>query len=239
MFENKVVLDVGCGTGILSMFAAKAGAKLVIAVDMSEIIHKASQIAKENGFDETRIKFLKGKVEEVKLPVDKVDVIISEWMGYFLLFESMLDSVLFARDRYLSAGDGLVLPNFFEMHLFGVSDEETHQRTVSYWSDVYGFKMDCMRPSVLHDAQVRTIDEKCVVTDLVKFKQIDCMTCTVADVAKFESDFTLKVTHDASLTGLGASFDTFFNHPRLTEKVFLFIDKISFKYNCLNHFFTL
>ncbi len=42
-------------------------------------------------------------MEDIKLPVDKVDIIISEWMGYFLLYESMLDSVLFARDKYLNS----------------------------------------------------------------------------------------------------------------------------------------
>ncbi|KAJ3138110.1 hypothetical protein HDU90_001589 [Geranomyces variabilis] len=68
--------DVGCGTGILSMFAARAGAK-------------------------------HGKVQEVQLPVDSVDTIVSEWMGYFLLYEGMLDSLLTARDRWL-APDGLV-----------------------------------------------------------------------------------------------------------------------------------
>jgi protein arginine N-methyltransferase 1 len=36
-------------------------------------------------------------VEDITLPVDKVDIIISEWMGYFLLYESMFDSVLFAK----------------------------------------------------------------------------------------------------------------------------------------------
>ena len=41
------------------------------------------------------------KVEEVELPVDKVDIIISEWMGYFLFYESMLDTVIFARDKWL------------------------------------------------------------------------------------------------------------------------------------------
>jgi type I protein arginine methyltransferase len=40
-------------------------------------------------------------MEEVELPVEKVDIIISEWMGYFLLYESMLDTVLVARDKYL------------------------------------------------------------------------------------------------------------------------------------------
>ena len=44
LFKDKVVLDVGCGTGILSMFAAKAGAKHVIGVDMSSIIQKAKKI---------------------------------------------------------------------------------------------------------------------------------------------------------------------------------------------------
>lgn len=47
------------------------------------------------------VTLLKGRIEDVDLPVDKVDIIISEWMGYFLLFESMLDSVLYARDKYL------------------------------------------------------------------------------------------------------------------------------------------
>lgn len=48
-----------------------------------------------------KITLIKGKVEEVDLPVDKVDIIISEWMGYFLLYESMLDTVLVARDKWL------------------------------------------------------------------------------------------------------------------------------------------
>ncbi len=46
IFKDKVVLDVGCGTGILSMFAARAGARLVVAVDMSDVIDKAREIAK-------------------------------------------------------------------------------------------------------------------------------------------------------------------------------------------------
>lgn len=50
------------------------------------------------------ITVLKGKMEEVELPVEKVDIIISEWMGYFLLYESMLDTVLWARDHYLAPG---------------------------------------------------------------------------------------------------------------------------------------
>ena len=50
LFKDKVVLDVGCGTGILSMFCAQAGAAKVIAVDNSDIINKARENVYENGF---------------------------------------------------------------------------------------------------------------------------------------------------------------------------------------------
>ena len=57
---------------------------------------------------------LKGRIEDLTLPVDHVDIIISEWMGYFLLFESMLDSVLWARNKYLK-------PNGIGKQLFKLS----------------------------------------------------------------------------------------------------------------------
>lgn len=120
LFEGKVVLDVGCGTGILSMFAAKSGAKMVIGVDMSNIIHKAREIVALNKLDNV-ITLIQGKMEEIELPVDKVDIIISEWMGYFLLYESMLDTVLYARDRYL-APNGMIFPDKAQMYIAAIED---------------------------------------------------------------------------------------------------------------------
>ena len=49
LFFGKIVLDVGCGTGILSMFCARAGAAKVIAVDNSDIIDKARETIFRNG----------------------------------------------------------------------------------------------------------------------------------------------------------------------------------------------
>jgi len=53
------------------MFAAQAGARLVIGVDMSEILDLSQKIITTNGFSDT-ITLIKGKIEEVELPVDKV-----------------------------------------------------------------------------------------------------------------------------------------------------------------------
>ena len=73
------------------MFAAKAGARTVYGVECSGIIEQARQIVEANGFSD-RITLIHGKVEEIEVP-EKVDIIVSEWMGYFLLYESMLDTV--------------------------------------------------------------------------------------------------------------------------------------------------
>ena len=118
------VLDIGCGTGILSMFAAQAGARRVIGVDCSDIIYQAMDIINENNMKPT-VQLIKGKLEEIQLPHEQFDVIVSEWMGYFLLFEGMLDSVIAARDKYLAPG-GMVLPNRCTISLAAVSDLERY-----------------------------------------------------------------------------------------------------------------
>ncbi|CAO2632769.1 Protein arginine N-methyltransferase 1 [Lemmus lemmus] len=99
LFKDKVVLDVGSGTGILCMFAAKAGARKVIGIECSSISDYAVKIVKANKLDHV-VTIIKGKVEEVELPVEKVDIIISEWMGYCLFYESMLNTVLHEVDIY-------------------------------------------------------------------------------------------------------------------------------------------
>lgn len=106
----------------LPRFAARAGAKHVIGVDMSSIIEKAKEIVAVNGLSD-KITLLQGKMEEVNLPFPKVDIIISEWMGYFLLYESMLDTVLYARDTYLVEG-GKIFPDKATMYVAAIEDGE-------------------------------------------------------------------------------------------------------------------
>lgn len=89
---------------------------------MSTIIEKAREIVAINGMSD-KITLLQGKMEEVELPFPKVDIIISEWMGYFLLYESMLDTVLYARDKYL-APNGLIFPDKATIFMAGIEDGE-------------------------------------------------------------------------------------------------------------------
>ena len=104
----------------MSIFAARAGAKHVYAIENAEIAYFAEEIVKRNGFSD-QITVIKGKMEDITLPVPKVDIIISEWMGYFLLYESMLDSVLWARDKYLRKG-GKMLPDKADIYVAAIED---------------------------------------------------------------------------------------------------------------------
>lgn len=204
IFQDKVVLDVGCGTGILSMFAAQAGAKHVIGVDMSNIIDKAKLIVEENGLSD-KITLLKGKMEEVVLPFDKVDIIISEWMGYFLLYESMLDTVLLARDKYLKP-DGQIFPDTATMVISTLEDGDYKEEKLNFWDNVYGFKMSCIKEAAMNEPLVDTVESRCVNSSQCVFKTIDILTVKKEDLA-FSVPFEVTINRDDYVHALVSWFD--------------------------------
>ena len=72
VFRDAVVLDVGCGTGILSLFAARAGAKKVFAVDASKIADKAEEIVKANGYADVITYVAPSQISEPSWNIDAV-----------------------------------------------------------------------------------------------------------------------------------------------------------------------
>merc|ERR1712142_1050680 len=192
LFKGKVVLDVGCGTGILSMFAAKAGAAKVIGVDMSGIVESARKIVEVNGLSD-KIEIIKGKVEEITLPegIEKVDIIISEWMGYCLFYESMLDTVLYARDKWLRPG-GLMFPDRATLYVCAIEDRQYEEDKINWWDDVYGFDMSAIRKVALTEPLVDVVDRNQVVANSCLLKEIDIQTCTKADIP-FQSEFRIQL----------------------------------------------
>ncbi|KAJ2794089.1 Nuclear SAM-dependent mono-and asymmetric methyltransferase [Coemansia guatemalensis] len=204
IFQDKIVLDVGCGTGILSMFAAKAGAKHVIGVDMSNIIDKAKLIVEENGLAD-KVTLLKGKMEEVAMPYEQVDIIISEWMGYFLLYESMLDTVLLARDKYL-APSGKIFPDTATMIISTIEDGEYKEDKLNFWDDVYGFKMSCIKEAAMSEPLVDTVEARVINSSQCAFKTIDILTVTKEELA-FSVPFEISITRDDYVHAFISWFD--------------------------------
>lgn len=140
-FAGKVVLDVGTGTGILAFFAVQAGAKTVYAVDASESVHIAKKLAEANNY--TNIHVIQGKIEEIVLP-EKVDIIISEPIGFLLVHERMLESYVIARDRFLKP-DGLMMPSTGSIVLCPITDDTIYKdqlAKVDFWKETNFYGVD-------------------------------------------------------------------------------------------------
>ncbi|KAK6439004.1 Nuclear SAM-dependent mono-and asymmetric methyltransferase [Oleoguttula sp. CCFEE 5521] len=176
---------------------------------MSTIIVKAKEIVEVNGMSD-KITLLQGKMEEVELPFQEVDIIISEWMGYFLLYESMLDTVLWARDRYLRKDNGLIFPDKATIFVAGIEDGEYKEDKIGFWDNVYGFNYAPLKATALTEPLVDTVELKAVVTDPAAVITLDLYTCTTADLA-FSLPFNMPIRRTDYIHALVAWFDIEFS----------------------------
>lgn len=124
-----VVVDVGTGTGLLAMMASRAGAKKVYAVEHSDFIEVARDIARHNGFD--NIEFVQANSREFT-PPEPVDVVLHEQMGDELFNENMVENLLDMRRRVLRPG-GRILPAHFALFVEPVSFNEAF-RVRRFWN---------------------------------------------------------------------------------------------------------
>jgi len=135
------VLDVGAGSGILSVFAARAGAARVYAVERTPIAALAEQVAAANEVGET-VRVIHDDVMDIELP-EQVDVIVSEWLGGFGIDEGMLPPVIAARDRWLKAG-GVMIPHSVTAWTALVHDRYLADTIEFLRDDPFGLSLDIL-----------------------------------------------------------------------------------------------
>ncbi|CAG9460576.1 unnamed protein product [Pedinophyceae sp. YPF-701] len=225
-FEGKVVLDVGTGSGILALFAAMAGAAKVYAVEATDMARKAREIIEHNGYSAT-IEVIQGTIETVEIP-DKVDIIISEWMGYFLLRESMLDSVLCARDRFLKP-EGAMYPSHARILMCPIRSSANHKRLNEYhdsirgWDDfasdmrqTYGVDLGVMdtpyeeeqRQYFLRTSLWQDVHPQSMMGPPVVVKEYDLKEVTIEELkAPLKAQFSMPLDCDGPVEALCGYFD--------------------------------
>jgi len=170
-----------------------------------------------NQYDD-RITLMKGKIEELVLPVTEVDCIISEWMGTLMVAESMVDSVLLARQKYLKPG-GLMMPHTAKAFLAPLSMDEYYDDKIAFWTNVYGVNMSCLtdlakehffnQPEYLRDLKPEDLmtDAPECVWDL------DMASATSADLESHTGNFKMELNKTGNMHGFGAWFDVYFTEP--------------------------
>jgi len=129
-------------------------------------------------------------------------------MGYFLLYESMLDTVLLARDKYLKPG-GLIFPDNATMFLAAIEDQEYKEEKINFWDNVYGFDYSCIKDIALREPLVDTVELKAVVTNPCQLKHIDLLTAKKEDLT-FSTSFSLSATRNDYVHAFLAWFDISF-----------------------------
>ncbi|EPZ31466.1 S-adenosyl-L-methionine-dependent methyltransferase [Rozella allomycis CSF55] len=220
-FKDKVVLDVGAGSGILSFFCAQAGAKKVYAVEASPMAKLAEKLVKQNGLEDV-ITVIQDKVENLELP-EMVDVIVSEPIGVLLVHERMIESFIFARNKFLKRNvteectcqmypsrGSICLAPFSDAPLYTelMTRYRFWEQTGFYGVDLTGLKEDAFQ-HYFEQPIVGTFDARTLMANQVN-KDFDFHWINADDLIEFEIPFEFKMNFTGVCHGIAGWFDLAF-----------------------------
>jgi precorrin-6B methylase 2 len=141
-----VVLDLGTGSGVLAIAAARAGARKIYAVEASDIADVAARVFAKNGMAD-RITLLPGWSREIELP-ERADVLVSEIIGNEPFEEEILETTLDARRRLLKP-DARLIPHALTLFARPLILPETEARqralgraALERWRELYGIDFE-------------------------------------------------------------------------------------------------
>ncbi|CAD7940796.1 unnamed protein product [Amoebophrya sp. A120] len=129
--KGKIVVDFGCGSGVLSILAARLGADHTYCVERSRVRVQAKQVIAKNGFAD-RITVV-ASVNEIE--PKSADVLVSEWMGHGLLTDVVIGDFFDARDRVLKEDTGVLIPSKGRIYAQPVSDPAWWRDNVAWGTD--------------------------------------------------------------------------------------------------------
>lgn len=211
--EGDVVVDIGAGTGVLSLFATQAGAKQVYAVERSRLARHAAALIEHNGASD-RIEVLCGEAAELCAERQlECDVLVSEWLGQFVLTEGMFPAVAAARDAWLRPG-GTLIPAGFELFLAPLGAERAGTPTLeydtpAYWSQPdYGVSFEPLLEvelEVLHDSVPAPVDGSRLLAPPQRVHAVDCRTASPEDLY-FKAELRFRTTRAGTLAGFVGHF---------------------------------
>eukprot|EP00906_Rhabdomonas_costata_P020324 RCo029558 len=216
-FEGKVVMDVGCGTGVLALFAAMAGARKVYAVEASGMAGAAEKMVAHNRYSHI-VTVVRGKIEEVEIP-ERVDVLVSEPLGFWLLNEQMLQSYVAARDRFLKPG-GKMFPCHSKLFMAPSYLPEVRRATVAKslgWTtktQFYGLDFTCLEDDCRKQNLGRVIVDQVLPSQIcapATETMVDLTTITVAQLNRLQARLEFNVAPQRALwDSVVIWFDTYF-----------------------------
>jgi protein arginine N-methyltransferase 1 len=143
-----VVVDIGCGPGLFTLLACRAGAKRVYAIESNESVAFTRELAAANGYA-GRIEILHGFSRQMSIP-ERANVIVSDIRGVLPLLGDAIASIEDARQRFLAPG-GALIPAVDKLWAALASVPEYYEQIVSPWQDsLDGVRLSPMRERSLN-----------------------------------------------------------------------------------------
>jgi len=194
---GSVVVDIGTGTGLFAIKACQFGARKVYAIEVSNIISLAKQIAVDNHCAD-KIEFIQELSSKVDLP-ERVDVVVADLHGSLPMFGNSLKNMTDARKRFLKPG-GVMIPAMDSLWAVVLESPGLYQSIVNPWVDnSYGLDMTAGRKMATNN--MLGVDEKApqMLSDNVCWGEIDYSTVSNPNV---EGQQNLTVTRDGTGHGI-------------------------------------
>ncbi|KAL7414270.1 S-adenosyl-L-methionine-dependent methyltransferase [Mrakia frigida] len=227
-FQGKTVMDVGAGSGVLSFFAAEAGAELVYAMEASNMAKQLQAIVEQSNRGganpqlKGKIHVVKGKIEDYSGP--KVDTLISEPIGVLLVHERMIESYIHARDTFLKPG-GSMFPSGGLIHLAPFTDEglylETLGKAAFFQQNLYGIDLSFLAKAAMDEVFAQPVVGLFPPTQLVcnasSQHMLDFYTISQKELKEFEIPISWVVERTSLVHGIATWFDIHFDAPTANE----------------------
>ena len=215
LFEDKKVLVINNGIGLYSLLCARVGAKKVYSLEKDKTNYKFQKKIVELNRYQNIIQVYNCDIEDI-YDIEKVDIIVCEWMGNFLLSNSFLKKVIYARNKFL-ARDGIIFPDKAILYIAGIQDEEFKKSKFQMWDNVYNVNMSFVKNVSFKEPLIDSFNKKNIISNVVPIFEINMYKIKENEI-NFMTNFELNFNKTDSLSALASWFDVQFSKVPNTIK---------------------
>ena len=194
-----IVVDLGCGPGLLTFLALQAGAKKVYAIEKTDSIRLAEKVALKNNFSD-RIEFIRENSLNVNLS-EKADVLLSETLGSFALEENTLAFTIDARDRFLKK-DGKMIPEGISIWT-APAESQKIETQMQFWKNIRGIDFSPARQEMSKRMFVEKIPPEAFLARPAKFALIDLYSVIEKSI---HGSLDFEIVRNGVLSGIAGWF---------------------------------